>query len=279
MTYSCPREIEDALTLLELPGAKVLAGGTDVYPGLAGAELCGNVVDLSRVSALRGISQTPDGWRIGATTRWVEVLRAELPPAFDALKQAAAQVGSVQIQNRATVAGNICNASPAADGVPALLVLDAEVELVSRTGTRRMALGEFLTGVRTTMLKPGEILAAVHVPESAVRGRSVFAKLGAREHLVISIAMVATRVEHVEGIVQSAAISVGACSPVAARLSGLEAALVGGPPEIHGEIQDAIRSEVERRLSPIGDVRASAEYRRNAAIELVSRTLEQAMQS
>ena len=108
---------------------RILAGGTDFYPALGAKPLRENVLDINGLAELRGIAETPAHIVIGARTTWTDIVRAPLPPAFDALKQAAREVGSVQIQNAGTVAGNICNASPAADGVPALLVLDAEVEL------------------------------------------------------------------------------------------------------------------------------------------------------
>ena len=95
-----------------------------------------------------------------------ELIEADLPPLFDGLKQAAREVGGRQIQNAGTIAGNLCNASPAADGVPPLLALDAEVELAGRAGTRRLPLGEFITGNRRTALAPGELVVAIHVPQT-----------------------------------------------------------------------------------------------------------------
>ena len=150
--------------------------------------------------------------RIGATTTWSDIASADLPPAFDALKAAARDVGAVQIQNRGTIAGNVCNASPAADGVPPLLILDAEVELASRRGTRRLALDAFISGARSTLLAPDEVMTAVVTPLPAPTMRSAFFKLGARRYLVISIVIVAVALDVVEGIVRDARIAVGACS-------------------------------------------------------------------
>ncbi len=167
---------------------------------------------------------------IGARTTWTDVLRADLPPAFDALKQAAREVGSIQIQNCGTVAGNLCNASPAADGVPPLLTLDAEVELRSKRGTRLVSLGDFVLGNRQTALARDELVSAIRIPKAATAGTSAFLKLGARKYLVISIVMVAARlVADAEGKVLSAAVAVGSCSAVAQRLKSLEHALVGLP--------------------------------------------------
>lgn len=272
MTYHRPTQLSDALRVAETRNVRVLAGGTDIYPALDGKEPLGEMLDITAIPGLSGISRTKTGWRIGATTRWSEVSRADLPAAFHALQQAARQVGSMQIQNSATVAGNICNASPAADGVPPLLVLDAEIEVTSTAGTRRIPLQAFITGVRQTALQKGEIVTALHIPETATHGGSAFQKLGARKYMVISIAMVAARVTVVGGKIIQAAVSVGACSPVATRLAGLERAMVSGQ-----DWQSMVREQVETVLSPIGDIRADAAYRNTAAVELIKRTIEQAI--
>ena len=129
MSYFRPDDLEAALGYLAEGPAQVLAGGTDVYPALGDRPAPERVLDLTRVAALKGILRDGPTWRIGAGVTWADVLRAGLPPMFDGLKVAARQVGSVQIQTTATLAGNICNASPAADGVPVLLTLDASVEI------------------------------------------------------------------------------------------------------------------------------------------------------
>jgi CO/xanthine dehydrogenase FAD-binding subunit len=159
--------------------------------------------------------------------------------------------------------------------VPPLLALEAAVELVSATGQRRLPLHQFLMGPRRTALKPDEILAAVLIPETALRGRSAFVKLGARTHLVISIAMVAARVVVEGGRVREAAVAVGSCSPVAVRLPAVEAALVGISV---AKVMDSVTAaDVQAALSPIDDVRATAGYRREAAVELVRRALAEAL--
>src|SRR5579871_4233397 len=147
------------MSLLATSGGQILAGGTDFYPALGERPPQGNVVDIAALKELRGISADQNHFRIGGLTTWTEVIRAPLPRCFDALKAAAREVGSVQIQNRGTVAGNLCNASPAADGVPPLLDLDAEVELASAVGTRQLPLAQFIIGNRKTLLRPDEILA------------------------------------------------------------------------------------------------------------------------
>ena len=251
----------------------ILAGGTDHYPARVGKGSDEDILDLTALAALRGISKRNRTWRIGATTTWSEVLEAPLPPLFDGLKLAAREVGGMQIQNAGTVAGNLCNASPAADGVPALLALDASVELASTRGERRLPLADFILGPRKTARADDEIVTAVLVPAPRHEARSHFLKLGARKYLVISIAMVAVVLEVDRGRVHAARIAVGACSPVAKRLSSLEGELQGE--RVGPALAGRVMAEHLRTLDPIDDVRGSADYRLHAALTLVRRALEQ----
>lgn len=269
MHYYRPDTLDEALATLDSSEVRVAAGCTDLFPATEAPILSGPVLDISGIPELRGISKTEDGWIIGATSTWSDVVSADLPPAFYGLQLAAQEVGAKQIQNRGTVAGNLCNASPAADGVPPLLTLDAEIELRSAWETRRLRLADFLTGPRRTDLRPGELMTAIHVPSDATRGEGQFLKLGARKYLVISIAMCAAMIEMKDGCVSRAALAVGACGPVATRLPEAEAALTGHP------LDPALITEatVTSALSPIDDVRADASYRARAAAELLRRTV------
>ena len=268
--YLRPRGLEEALQALTRPFT-VLAGGTDFYPARVGRSVTEDVLDIAGIAVLRGISETSTGWRLGATTTWSELVEETMPPLFDGLKQAAREVGGRQIQNAGTIAGNVCNASPAADGVPALLALDAEVELASRVGTRRLPLTAFITGVRQTERQPGELVVALHVPRPRHEARSAFLKLGARRYLVISIAMASTLVEVQDGMVTAARVAVGACSPVAQRLPALEQALIGAPFDKH--LGERVEPGHLAPLSPIDDIRGSAGYRRDVVLVLLRRLL------
>jgi CO/xanthine dehydrogenase FAD-binding subunit len=268
--YLRPRGLEEALQALTRPFT-VLAGGTDFYPARVGRSITEDILDIAGIAALRGISETGAGWRLGATTSWSELIEVPLPPLFDGLKQAAREVGGRQIQNAGTIAGNICNASPAADGVPALLVLDAEVELASRAGTRRIPLSAFITGVRKTELAPGELVVALHVPRPLNGARSAFLKLGARRYLVISIAMASVVVEVDNGTIAAARVAVGACSPVARRLPALERTLIGAMADAH--LGERVEPAHLAPLSPIDDVRGSAGYRSDVTLVLLRRLL------
>lgn len=268
--YFRPTSLPDALALMARHCPQPLAGGTDLYPAMTGAELWGarpalSWLDISGIAALRGVSAT----RIGALATWTEVAEAALPRAFHALQQAARQVGGRQVQNRGTVLGNLCNASPAADGVPPLLLLDAEVELASAAGVRRVPLARFILHNRRTARAPEELAVALHVPAQPDAG-SRFEKLGARRQLVISIAMAAGLACWDGGRIGLVRLAIGACSPVARRMHGLEAALLGAT---HDEAARIIARLPLPELSPIADVRGSAEYRAAAAREVVARTV------
>lgn len=264
--------MEEALRLLAGERAQVLSGGTDFYPALGDRPMLEPVMDISGLRELRGITQDAEHIRIGGLTTWTEVIRAQLPRCFDMLKSAAREVGSVQIQNRGTVAGNLCNASPAADGVPPLLALDAIVELISATGTRRMPLPEFIVGNRRTKRQADELLSAVLIPRRVENAASVFLKLGARRYLVISISMIAAVIladDH--GRVADVRVAVGSCSAVAQRLPGLEQELIGA--SVHDNLAARVAPGHLAPLSPISDVRATAEYRLDASLTLVRRAL------
>jgi len=269
--YLRPHRLEEALGVLQRPFT-VLAGGTDFYPARVGRSIDEDVLDISAIADLRGIAHGPNGWRLGATTTWGELIAADLPPVFDGLKQAAREVGGRQIQNAGTIAGNLCNASPAADGVPPLLALGAEVEIASRTGARRVPLATFITGNRRTVLMPGELVVAIHVPEPAHAAKSAFLKLGARRYLVISIVMAAATLEIADGRIVCARVAVGACSTVAQRLPALEAALAGAVLDagLGGKVEPGHLAP----LAPIDDVRGSAGYRTDAALTVLRRLLQ-----
>jgi len=274
--YGRPDDLGKALERLAAGRPAVIAGGTDFYPARVGRAVETDVLDLSQIAALRGVSAAPDHWRIGALTTWTDLVRAPLPPALSALSQAALEVGGPQVQNRGTIGGNLCNASPAADGVPALLALDARVELASVRGVRTLALADFVLGARRTALAPDELLVAVLLPRGTAAARSRFLKLGHRRYLVISIAMVAVSVD-VDGAGRCTRVgaAVGSCSAAARRLPALEAALDGTPRDGLGETAAlALRDPaVLAPLAPIDDVRGTAAYRLDAVATLLRRAL------
>ena len=271
--YLRPTETAAALAALHHGNFTVLAGGTDYYPAHVGRPCTEDIVDITALEALRGIRDAGDHWRIGATTTWSQIMTAPLPAWFDALKGAAGDIGGIQTQNAGTIAGNLCNASPAADGVPALLALDASVELLSVSGTQTLPLGEFILGNRKTRRRPDQLLAAILVPKSSPpRAASHFMKLGSRRYLVISFVMVgASLAVDDDGRIVTARVSVGACSAVARRLPAAEAALCGE--RIDAALAERLTVDHLAALAPISDVRADAQYRRDAALTLLRRTI------
>ncbi len=272
--YLRPGTLDDALAALAAQRLTVLAGGTDFYPARVGRPLDDDVLDITALRDLRGIRDEGAAWRIGALTTWSDLLRAELPPCFDGLKAAAREVGGVQVQNAGTLVGNLCNASPAADGIPNLLALDAEVELASAAGTRRLPLADFVIGNRETRRGPEELVTGVVLPKPRPGAASRFIKLGARRYLVISIVMIAVVIEPEAGRVAGARVAVGACAPVARRLPALEAALRGRA--LDAALDDALSPDhLQAVLAPIDDVRASADYRWDAAETALRRCLSE----
>ena len=271
MSYLRPHRLEDALEWLAAERPLVMAGCTDIYPLHQTPALDGPLLDITGLDELRGITAA-EGWRrIGAATSWADIIRAGLPPAYDGLIAAAREIGGVQIQASGTIGGNLCTASPAGASIPCLMTLDAEIELASQRGRRRLPLADFLTGARQTARDGDELVIAIHVPEQAEAGRAGFEKLGARRYLVISIAMAAARLVVSGGRIASAAIAVGACAPVAVRLGEIEAALHGlACSEAVPWLRDNMAG-IMAALSPIDDVRGTAGYRREAAAELVTR--------
>lgn len=278
-SYLRPGTLPEALEALAAGVAEgrprvVIAGATDHYPARVGRVVDEDVLDVSGLPGPSAIRHDEGGWWFPSGVTWADVAGADLPPLFDGLRKAATTIGGVQIQNRATVVGNVCNASPAADGMPGLVALDAEVELASVRGTRRLPVAEFVTGNRTTVRAADELVTGLFVPAPDMDDvRSTFLKLGSRAYLVISIAMVAVvLVCDPHKRITTARVVVGSCSPVARRLPDVEAALVGRAAA--PGLGDVARAEHFAVLAPIDDVRASAAYRMRVAGVLVRRALE-----
>jgi CO/xanthine dehydrogenase FAD-binding subunit len=271
--YLRPTNLSEALAALTRGRLIVLAGGTDYYPSKVGEPLSDSILDISTIASLRGIRDDGNHWRIGATTSWSDIIAAGLPPLFDGLKLAAREIGGVQIQNAGTVAGNLCNASPAADSVPPLLALDARVEIADTAGSTSVALADFILGNRRTLLRTDQLLTALLIPKPAHSARSHFAKLGARKYLVVSIVIVAVTLEVEARRVSAARVAVGAASAVAQRLPLLEAVLIGK--RCNAGLGEHASVEHLAPLAPIDDVRASREYRLDASLTLVRRVLSE----
>lgn len=273
--YLRPLTTAAALEALATRPLTLLAGGTDFYAAHANRVISDSLLDISAIPELQDLRDAGDHWRIGAGVTWSQVIHTRLPAQFRGLQAAAREIGAVQVQNKGTLVGNVCNASPAADGIPALLALQAQVELSSLAGTRTLALDEFVIGARCTARRADEMVTALLVPKRE-RARSSFLKLGHRRYLVISIAMVAVVLDVNEaGLIEHAGIAVGSCTAVALRLRALENKLRGQAAAAGLSAQ--VEAADLAALTPLDDVRASAAYRRDAALTLVKRAIEEAL--
>lgn len=270
-----PKTLPDALSVLAGADVMPIAGGTNVIADLrAGKHEPVVLVDLSRLAELRGVRRENGHLVVGGGTTITELLRDPLIAQHaPALAQAAQVFANPLIRNRATVGGNLVDASPAADTAPPLLALGAEVELASAAGTRRVPLADFLVGVRRTLRRPDELLTAVIWPIPGERSASAFRKLGLRKADAISVLSAAVAVTFDgAGRCACARIALGAVAPRPLRAAAAEAVLAGEKltPAVIGE---AARLAGEA-ASPISDIRGSAAYRRQVAEVVVRRLLE-----
>ncbi len=247
MKYYRPKTINELYSISE-QDFTLFAGGTDLIPRYEGGQkLPGAIVDLKILSDFTGIKMVGDNIEIGAGTSIEELKNNDLIKThFNALYQSTLDFGSVQIRNRATIGGNICNASPAGDTLPALYAFNATVLLYHKSGERTLSLDDFILGPGKTALKDGEILQTVILPLTS--SNSMFYKLGLREAMAISVINFAIVYNKNE-----LSIAIGAVAPTIIKLNGLEKLSV-----------DQILEKVTSAISPIDDIRATANYRRKA---------------
>ena len=271
--YYRPNKINDALNSLSKQKLTIAAGCTDLLPATQEDNLGNDILDVSGIKSLRNITFENGFRKIGSGVTWTDLVENnDLPKCYDMLKECSLQIGSRQIQNLGTIGGNLCNASPAADGVPCLLSLDASIELLSVNGKRVLKLEDFIKGSRKTELQNDEILSAILIPKEAELGNSSFLKLGARKYLVISIAMIACKLNLKNDIISDIAISIGSCSAVAKRITSLENLLIGK--SIKDELTTIILNfNYEKYLSPINDIRGTNLYRLQVSKVLVKDTI------
>jgi carbon-monoxide dehydrogenase small subunit/xanthine dehydrogenase small subunit len=270
--YFRPRSLEEALEILAQRAGEVrpLAGGTDVLvKAKDGAQDPTALFDLTAVPEIKGIEEQDGDLWIGAAATHTEMLRSELVARFvPALPAACAVIGGPQIRNRGTLGGNLANASPAADTVPALYVADAMVEVASVSGRRDVRITEFFLGPRKSVLAPDELILGVRVPKhEGVRG--VFLRLGQRQAQAISKVSIAVAMTFREGRPDWVRVALGAVAPTVIRAPETEKALLAGG---WGGLQGA-RDAVRREVRPIDDLRSTAAYRREMAAVLLDRAV------
>jgi CO/xanthine dehydrogenase FAD-binding subunit len=264
-----PRDLREALALVA-GEHRPFAGGTDLMVLLEAGKLPHRRwASLWHLPELHGISETAIGVRLGALTTYGQLQgHAALRREYPLLCQAAAETGGIAIQNRGTLGGNIANGSPAADSPPALLVYDAELELVSAAGTRRLPYAGFHRGYRQMDLAPGELIQAIHLPRRpAGRWRESYRKVGTRRAQAISKACFAAAVVMDGDVVGDVRIALGSVAPMPLRCVRTEAVLRGE--RLSPALVAAARAELGREIAPIDDFRSTARYRLRVAQELL----------
>ncbi len=275
MEFRSAATIDEALDALQQLGdtAQVLAGGTDVMIQLARRELRPQtLVHIERLEELKHL-RVNGGVRMGALVTHARLAAGALPAGYAAIAEGARTVGGWQTQAVGTIGGNICNASPAADVVPPLLVHDAVVTLRSTAGARELPLDQFLLGRRATARRPEELLTTIALAPAAKRSGDVYLKVGRRAAMEIAIVGLAMRLAFDQaGAVAEARIAIASVAPKALRLLAAETALQGRALDRRG--LDASAAALLEGISPIDDIRASAAYRRRVIPRLLQRAAQ-----
>jgi CO/xanthine dehydrogenase FAD-binding subunit len=267
-----PRSLAEAVEMLgEKPWLRPIAGCTDLMVcDPVRRSSMGGVLDLLQIPELRGITETPGGLEIGATTTFAEIGRSALVnDRLPALAAAAQVVGGWQIQNRATIGGNVINASPAGDSLPALLALEAQVTLAGPNGVRKIPFSSFYSGYRQTEMKEGELLARLFIPDPTPGTRQFFRKIGTREAQAISKVVIALAGRVEDSVIADFRLAAGSVAATPVRLTAVEQAVIGRTvgPEV-AELGGQCASE---SVEPIDDVRSTAAYRRFVLGRIVRR--------
>jgi carbon-monoxide dehydrogenase medium subunit len=277
--YGAPTTVAEALRLLaeKGPGAKVLAGGTDLIIRMRhGLIKPSAIIHLGGIAELKAISYKPKtGLSIGAAATLAEVAaHPDIRRRYPAVAYAASETANVQVRNLGTVGGNLCNAAPSADNAPALLALGAEMVLAGPKGERRVALEQFFRGPGQTVLEVGEILTAIQVPPSPPHSGAAYQQVSARGKVDICAASVGAAVVFAGETCQEVRIFLGAVGPTPLRALETES-LVRGK-SFTPELIEQAGAKAAAEARPITDVRASADYRRQMVGVLTRRALLEA---
>jgi len=280
MEFFTPKNITETLLLLLKWKAKagLIAGGTNVIPDMrAKAFRREALIDLSHLKGLSYVKEEKKRIRIGALTTMSEIVASKIiQRKVPILYEAASQIGNPLVRNRATIAGNIADASPAADSAVPLLVLEASVVIERHRGKpRQVPIDQFFLGPNKTVLPRGQIIREVVFTKPVPSAKMAYSKLGLRNAMAISVASVGILAEMVKGRCGRVRIGLGAVAPTPRRAYGVETMLVGQviTKELIGQCCEAVQKEIH----PITDIRASLEYRRSMTSVLLSRLLHQVL--
>jgi xanthine dehydrogenase small subunit len=276
-TAQSPATLAEVFSLLSQRGSamKIIAGGTDLMV-LMNAHLldAGEFLDIWRVDELRGIEDRGDLLRIGALTTYTQLINSNLIQQHaPSLVEASRTIGAIQIQNRGTIGGNVVNASPAGDSLPVLAAYDAEVEIGSARGTRRIPFNQFYTGYRRSVLEPDELVLAVRMQKLIEGEVDFFWKVGTRRAQAISKTVMAARALVVDQRIISVSIAVGSVAPTVVRAFQTERLLSGAI--ITAELKEAARKTIAQEISPITDLRSTEHYRRTVTGNVLVKFLRQ----
>jgi len=271
-----PTSLSEALDVLAQNDNpwRPLAGGTDLMVLLEAGKLPHrNYLNIWNLGELRGIDVTDNQVTLGALTTYTEVQANEvLREEFPMLCQAASETGGLAIQNRGTLGGNIVNASPAADSPPALLVYNAELELISKQGPRRIPYSRFHTGYKQMDIRPDELLRAIRLPRSPEKRTHYYRKVGTRKAQAISKVCFAAMASMDGNQIAEVRIALGSVAPIPIRCSQTESAL--RQQVIDGNTLKAARAALTADISPIDDVRSTRDYRLRVSLNLLTDFLE-----
>ena len=275
MKYVAPNSLDEAVSLLaQTPDARVFAGATDLIPQLrAGRREPGTIVDLKRVSRLTAVARRNGTWTVGAAAPASDLTaNAEFRADFPGLTEAAGLIGSHQIQSRASLGGNLCNASPAADSVPPMVVNGARAVVAGKGGTRTMAVADVVTGPGTTSLGPGELLVELQLDRPPARTGDAYLRFIPRTEMDIAVVGAAARITLDEkGRCTAATIALGAVAPTVVRVPDAEKALVGST--LDAATLDKVTAAASAACNPIDDKRGTKSYRRQVAGVLAKRAV------
>jgi len=277
--YRAPSRLDEAIALLAGEGARSLAGGTDLMVQMRSGRLNpGRIVDLKRIPEMLGVREVAGGFEIGAATACAAIgEHAALATAWPGVVEAARLIGSAQVQGRASLGGNLCNASPSADVIPSLMVHGATAQVAGERGVRTVAVGDFCTAPGRTCLADGEILVRLCVPLPPARSGSMFLRFTPRNEMDIAVVSVGAAVvlDAKLARIVSARIALGAVAPTPLLAQQAGALLAGQEP---GDAAYQQAAEAARGIiSPIDDMRGTREFRRHVTGVLVRRALETAV--
>jgi CO/xanthine dehydrogenase FAD-binding subunit len=272
-----PGSLDAVLTLLaDAPGQWTpIAGGTELMVAYAAGRLnAKKLVSLWGIPDLRLIQLNAESLAIGACTTFCDLrLDPTIAAEFPLVAKAASWIGAIANQSRATVGGNLVNGSPAADSSPALLVYDAELELVSLRGKRRIPYSDFHTGYKRSVLADDELVFAIHLPRRFARHRQYLRKVGTRRAMAIAKVALAGTVLMEDDVVREIRLAAASLAPFPARLSKTESVILGRP--ISDDLIHAARKVLLSEAKPIDDIRSTAEYRRSVAANLLEEFLRE----